>query len=102
MLVEPLHPEAEAAGGHRVGDFAGLAGAAAAGRHMLPGEEREDGAGRALLVAEVEVVGARVVEVDGALEKAQAQDLGVEVEIAPGVARNGRDMVQAEDAIFHE
>nr|GFB80080.1 hypothetical protein [Tanacetum cinerariifolium] len=42
-----LHPEIEAALGHRVADFGGLAGAAAAGRHVLPGKEREDGARRA-------------------------------------------------------
>jgi len=33
---------------------------------MLPREEREDGAGLARLVAIIEVIAARIVEIDGA------------------------------------
>nr|GFD53437.1 hypothetical protein [Tanacetum cinerariifolium] len=73
--LEALLPEIEAAFGHGVANFSGLAGATAAGRHLLPGEERENGTRRTNLIAKVKVVGIGCVEVDGALQKAQAQHL---------------------------
>ncbi len=72
VFAEALFPivdgaERDAEGGLR--DFAG-SGVAASGAG--PGEKGEDGSGRAGVVAEVEVVGSGVVEVDGALDEAQA------------------------------
>ena len=81
-----------------VGDFSG-AGEAAAG--VGPGEEGHDGAWGAGVVAEVEVVGAGVVEVDGALDEAEAEDLGVEVEVLLGVGGDGGDVVEAGDGCWH-
>ena len=66
---------------------------------MGPGEEGEDGAGGAEVVAEVEVVGAGVVEVDGALDEAEAEDLGVEVEVGLGVGGDGGDVVKTDDGL---
>jgi hypothetical protein len=77
-----------------VGDFAGAGGAFA---DVGPGKEGEDGAGGAEVVAEVEVVGAGVVEVDGALDEAEAEDLGVEVEISLRVGGDGGDVVKTDD-----
>ncbi len=88
--------ERDAEGG--LGDFAG-AGVAAAGAG--PGEEGEDGSGRAGVVAEVEVVGSGVVEVYGALDEAQAEDLGVEVEVALGVGGDCGDVVETDDWFWH-
>jgi hypothetical protein len=81
-----------------VGD---LAGAGDAANGVGPWEEGHDGAGGAGVVAEVEVVGAGIVEVDGALDQAEAEDLGVEVEVALRVRRDGGDMVEAEDGLWH-
>ncbi len=81
LLDEALFPKSEGGGGDAeggVGDFAGTGGAAT---DPGPGKEREDGAWAAEVVAEVEVVGSGVVEVDGPLDEAEAEDLGVEVEI---------------------
>ena len=64
-----------------------------------PGEEGEDGAGRAGVVAEVEVVGAGVVEVDGALDEAEAEAFGVEVEIGLRVGGDGGDVVETDDGL---
>ena len=58
---------------------------------MVPGEPS--------VVAEVEVVGAGVVEVDGALDEAEAEDLGVEVEVGLGVGGDGGDVVKTDDGV---
>jgi len=68
---------------------------------VRPGEEGHDGAGGAGVVAEVEVVGAGVVEVDGALDQAETEDLGVEVQVALWVGGDGGDVVEAEDGFWH-
>ena len=81
-----------------VGDLTG-AGVSAAG--VRPGEEGQDGAGRSGVVAEIEVVGAGVVEVDGALDEAKAEDLGVEVEVALRVRGDGGDVVKTDDGFEH-
>jgi hypothetical protein len=41
------------------------------------------------------VIGAGIVEVDGLLDEAQAEDAGVEVEIAAGWACDGGDVMNA-------
>ena len=82
-----------------MGDFAG-AGVSAVG--VGPGEEGQDGAGRSGVVAEVEVVGAGVVEVDGALDEAEAENLGVEIEVALGVGGDGGDVVKTDDGFEHD
>ena len=96
---EALLPEGEGCGGDAeagVGDFAGAGGAASGAG---PGEEGEDGARGAEVVAEVEVVGAGVVEVDGALDEAEAEALGVEVEVGLGVGGDGGDVVETDDGL---
>ena len=58
---------------------------------LEPGEDR---AGRALLVAEVEVVGLGLVEVDGLLDQPQPEHVGVELDVLLRVARDHRDVVE--------
>ena len=60
-----------------------------------PGEERQDRARPAELVAEVEVVAAGVVEVHGQLHQAEAQGAGVEIEVPLRIARDGGDVMNA-------
>jgi hypothetical protein len=61
-------------------------------------EEGDVGAGPALLVGVEEVVDRRVVLVDGLGRHSQAEDAGVEVDVAGRVARNGRDVVDSLEA----
>src|SRR3954447_18100709 len=63
--------------------------------HMLPGEERQDRAGLARLIAIVEAVGARIIEVDGLLDQPQSEDAGVEVEVAACGTCDRRHVVNA-------
>src|SRR5579884_226170 len=69
------------------------AGAPRLGARVL--EEREVGARPGVLVAVEEVVDAGVVLVDGLGGQPQAEHAGVEVEIAPRVAGDGADVVDA-------
>lgn len=62
-----------------------------------PGEEGHGGAGAAEGVAEVEVVGGGVVVVDGDLGHAEAEDVGVEIDVGLGVAGDGGDVMEAGD-----
>ena len=58
-------------------------------------EEGQVGSGGALLVGVEQVVDGRVVLVDGLLDQPQAQDAGVEVEVARCVGRDRGDVVDA-------
>jgi hypothetical protein len=79
-----------------VSGVAGLARAELAVPAALPpGEERDVRARGPLAVAEVEVVGARVVVVHGALDELQAERPDVEVGVVLRVASDGRDVVES-------
>jgi len=60
---------------------------------VRPREEREQGTRPAKFVAEVEVVGARVVEVDGLLDEVKA-DRPVEVDRPARIGADGRDVMK--------
>jgi hypothetical protein len=60
-----------------------------------PREERQDRARLAEGIAEIEVIGTGIVEIDGLLHEAKAQDTRVEVQVAAGGARDGGDVVDA-------
>jgi hypothetical protein len=62
---------------------------------VLPGKNVRIEPGWPRAVAEIEVIGAGIVEVDGLLHEAKAQDTRVEVEVAAGGARDGGDVVDA-------
>src|SRR5260221_497144 len=68
------------------------------GSRAGPGEEGHDAPGVADLIAEVEMVGLRVIEVHGAFDEPETEQPHVEVEIALRVARDRGDVVDAEDA----
>jgi hypothetical protein len=66
----------------------------AAGGRVGELEEGQDGAGGARLVPVVEVVHVRLVEVHGLLDHAQPQQPGVELDVARGVTRDRRDVME--------
>lgn len=77
-----------------------LADAAAPRGHALPGEEGQDSAGVAGLIAIIEVIGRRIIEIDRLLDEAQPEIAGVKAEIPDGVAGNRSDMVQSRHLIL--
>src|ERR1700745_4295196 len=74
-----------------------LTGAHHATGGSWPGKEREYGSGVAGVVAEVEVVCSRIIEVHGLFDKTQAENAGVKVQITLRVARNCSYMIQPFD-----
>src|SRR5204863_1874949 len=70
-----------------------VAGAARRGPGIL--EESDVRPGAALLVGVEEVVHGRVVLVDRLLDQPKSQHARVEVDVLAGVARDGRDVVDA-------
>src|SRR5215207_45908 len=97
MSHEPLEPEAERARQHRERRHGDLAGTLAAWLGTKPREEGHDAAWRADLVAVVQMVGLRVVEVDGALHEPQPEQASEEVDVALRVAGDRADVVDTED-----
>jgi hypothetical protein len=70
-------------------------GAGPAGARVGVLEEGEVGAGAGELVAVEEVVDAGIVLVDGLRDEPHAEDAGVEVDVAAGVAGDRADVVDA-------
>src|SRR5213083_1663529 len=68
------------------------------GSRFGPGEEGHDAPRIADLVAEVEMVGLRIVEIHGALHQPEAEQPHVEVEVLLRVTRDRGDVMDAEDA----
>jgi len=86
LLDESLDPESECTGADRKRSDGNLSAALTATTCMWPGKERQDCTRTASLVAEVEMIGRRVVEVDGSFDEPKAEDAGVEIEISLRVA----------------
>src|SRR4029077_19155309 len=95
VLDEPVRPIADRARRDAKRRLLGEADAAAPGRRMLPGKERQDGAGVADPVAIIEMIGAGIVEVHRLLDEAQPDDARVEIQIARGLTGNRRDVMNA-------
>jgi hypothetical protein len=55
---------------------------------MRPGKGGKDRSGRTDVVSEIEVVGAGIIEIDGSFYKTQAENFGVEVQIALWIRGN--------------
>src|SRR5437868_12315328 len=94
---EPLDPEADRARHHGEGRDGDLADSDAPAVRARPGEECHDAPRRADLVAVVQMVGLRIVEVDGALDEPQSEQSGIEVDVPLRIAGDRGDVVNAED-----
>src|SRR5207245_10232151 len=88
---QPLDPESERAWQHGEGCDGDLSGPVAPGSGAGPGEEGHDASRSAHLIAVVEMVCLRIVEIHGALDESEAEQPDVEVEVALGVARERGD-----------
>jgi hypothetical protein len=96
LVAQARRPEGErVGGGHAPLDGVDHPRAGVARRCAGELEEGQDRAGRAALVAEVQVVDVGLVEVDRLLDEAQPEQARVEVDVAWSVAGDGGDVVQA-------
>ena len=62
-----------------------------------PRKEREDGSRRAGVIAKVEMIGSRIIEIDGAFDEAQAQNLCVKVQVPLRIRSDCSYVVKAGD-----
>ena len=95
---QPLDPESQCARQHGERRDGDLARPLAPGSRAGPGEEGHDAPRIADLIAEVEMVGLRIVEVHGALHQPETEQPHVEVEVLLRVTRDRGDVMDAEDA----
>lgn len=101
VFAEAVDPVVQGVFRDREGHRGGLASTDGSVGALGPGEEGEEGSRVALRVAVVEVVGAGVVVVDCDFDEAEADDAGVEIDVALGVAAHSGDVVDALDAVGH-
>jgi hypothetical protein len=95
-VVESVDPVVDGLGVNQVGRRLCLSGPEFPALAVVsPREEGDVGAGRPLAVAEVEVIGAGVVVVDGALDESQPEGLRIELRVAFGVTGDSGDVVNA-------
>lgn len=92
---ESFYPEADGAGENGKGYNGNLSGPLTPTARVGPWKEGHNAARSAFRVAEIEMVGGGIVEVDGTLDEPKAKYAGVEVEIALWVARYRRDVMNA-------
>src|SRR6516164_7231764 len=100
LLDEALGPVADRAFRDAEDGLLRFADPEPAGRDALPGEKGEDRARMARRVAVVEVIGARIVEIDRLLHQAKAKRSGVEIEVPPRRSGDARDMMDAAGHAF--
>ncbi len=94
---QPLDPESQCAWEHGEGRDGDLACPLAPGSRAGPREEGHDAPRTTDLVAEVEMVRLRIVEIHGALDQPEAEQPHVEVEVLLRVTRDCGDVMDAED-----
>src|SRR5215210_5676564 len=101
LLDQTLDPESDRAGQNGKGSNGYLASTLSTAASIRPGEECENASRISLLVAEIEVIGGRIVEVYGALDEPEPKNTGVEVEIPLRITGNASDMVNSGRAEAH-
>src|SRR2546423_5345130 len=101
LLDEALDPESERSGSDGKRRDSNLAAALTAATRVRPGKERQNCTRTAGLVAEIEVIGRRVVEVDGAFDEPEAENSGVEIEISLRVAGDTGDVMDTRSPESH-
>ena len=80
--------------GHAKLDAVDHSGAGPPAGRPVEVEPREDRPGRADLVAEVQVVRVRLIEVDRLLDQPETENIGVELDVRQSVTGDHRDVVQ--------
>src|SRR6185295_1039918 len=101
LFDQSLDPEPDGAGENRKRSDRDLSAALPAAAGIGPGKEGENAARTSRLVAEIEVIGRGIVEVDGALDQPQPEDPGVEIEISLGIAGDAGYVVDAGGSESH-
>ena len=76
-------------------DHGHLTTAAGASARSWPGEKRNDCSRTPNIIAKIKMVAAGIVEIHSPLDQAQAERLGVKIEIGLRISRNRGDVMDA-------
>jgi hypothetical protein len=79
----------------------GFAHATTSGGGSLPRKESQDRSGAAGLIAIIEMIGGRIIEIDGPLDEAESEDLSVEIEIPLRIGSNRCNVMKTYDRFQH-
>ena len=101
LAAQPFLPVFEGGGGDAESGFGHFTGAGVSASGVGPGKEREDRAGRTGVVAEVEVIRSWIVEINGSLDEAETENLGIEIEVSQWVGCYGGYVVESNDRTRH-
>src|SRR3954465_15838278 len=101
LADQSLDPESHGAWWYGERSDSNLATALSAASGIGPRKESEDAARTSCFVAEVEVVGRRIVEVYSSLDEPKTESSRIEVKIALGVAGDAGDVMDAGSAETH-
>src|SRR4051812_34750685 len=96
MRDEALEPVTDRRGSNGQRRHTHLANAGAAALSTRPRKEGEDATRRPFAITIVEVIGARVVEVDRLLHQPHPEGASVEVDVLLRISGDGRDVMDAE------
>src|SRR5690606_7046023 len=88
-----LLPKVQATFRNGIADLGGHTSPVFSLSDIFPGEKSQYSTGSSHFVTEVEMVGLRIVKIDGFLDQTQAKRPGVKVVVPLCIAGNGRNMV---------
>ena len=101
FLLQALQPVAGRVLWNCERDGIDLARAANPTSRAWPREKRQDCARRAACIAEIKVVGAGIIEIHSALDKAQSQQASVKIQIALRITGNRGDVMKSGNFDVH-
>src|SRR6266567_297998 len=96
---QAFDPVIERSGRDREGDINNLPCAPATFWSAGPGKEGHDGTRRADLITIVEMIGARIIKVDGLLDQALPQNTGIKIDILLWISHDRCEMMKPTNSI---
>src|SRR3954471_8116125 len=92
-LLEAITPVIETSRPNRKTRCHHLSSSARSATRARPREKGQDSSGRPNVIAKIEMIGTRIVEVDGAFDQAKPEELGIKIQIALRITGNRGDVM---------
>src|SRR6266700_3002943 len=99
IACQAFDPVIECRGRDRERDINNLSCAPATFWSARPGKEGHDGTGCAYFITIVEMIGARIIKVDGLLNQALPQNTGIKIDILLWVSHDRGEMMKPTNGI---
>ena len=101
VLLETFQPITERVRRNRERGRFDLAGAAASAPRARPRKKCQDCSRRAAVVAEIEMITSRIVEIDRALDETQPEKSHVKIEVPLRIAGYRSNVMKSANFVFH-